>query len=94
MFVYSLYLSLSLCIIVAVVEVERLWFRFRQMGADKNGFVPAKVLDKGELSQDIFAKNILGNLPKERDGSLSFVVYLRLMQWAENSDIDSKLKGN
>jgi hypothetical protein len=44
---------------VAVVEVERYWFRFRQLGADKNGFLPAKVMEKGEITQDIFVKNVL-----------------------------------
>lgn len=31
-------------------------------------------------------------MPKEKDGSLSFVVFLRLIQWSENSDLDEKLK--
>ena len=44
---------------MAVVEVERYWFRFRQLGADKNGFLPAKVMEKGEITQDIFVKNVL-----------------------------------
>lgn len=43
---------------MAVVEVERMWFKFRQLGADKNGFLPAKVVEKGDFNQDIFVKNV------------------------------------
>jgi hypothetical protein len=43
---------------VAVVEVERLWFRFKQLGADKNGYISKKLLEKGELGQDAFVKNV------------------------------------
>lgn len=77
---------------LAVVEVERLWIRFKQLSPDKNGNIPQKTLDKGEFSQDVFIKNIISNLPRERDGSLSFMVFIRLLQWLENSPSDEKLK--
>jgi hypothetical protein len=34
---------------------------------------------------------IIDVLPKEKDGSLSFVVFLRFIHWIENSDIETKL---
>ena len=43
---------------MAVVEVERLWNRFKQLGPDKNGNIPQKVLDKSDLFQDTFVKNV------------------------------------
>ncbi len=43
---------------MAVVEVQRFWSRFKQLGCDKNANLPKKVLEKGELSQDAFVKNV------------------------------------
>jgi hypothetical protein len=45
--------------IVAVVEVQRLWSRFKQLGCDKKGYLQKKVIDSGELSQDVFMKNVI-----------------------------------
>lgn len=44
---------------MAVVEVQRLWIRFNQLNCDSKGFLPKKQLEKGELSRDIFIKNVL-----------------------------------
>jgi hypothetical protein len=30
-------------------------------------------------------------LPKEKDGSLSFVIFLRFIHWLENASVDTKL---
>jgi hypothetical protein len=43
---------------VAVVEVQRFWTRFKQLGCDKNGNLPKKAIEKGELNQDPFVKNV------------------------------------
>ena len=31
-------------------------------------------------------------LPKEKDGSLSFIVFLKFLRWAENAEDDEKIK--
>lgn len=43
---------------MAVVEVQRLWTRFNQFGCDRNGNLPKRSLDRGELVQDAFVKNV------------------------------------
>ena len=43
---------------MAVVEVQRFWARFKQLGCDKNGNLSKKLIDKGELSQDLFVRNV------------------------------------
>lgn len=35
----------------------------------------------------------MSNLPKEKDGSLSFLVFLKFMHWLESSDEEMKLRG-
>lgn len=43
---------------MAVVEVQRYWNRFKQLGCDKNGFISASVLEKGELNSDVMIRNV------------------------------------
>ena len=43
---------------VTVVEVERLWKRFEQLGANKHGIVTASALKDVPITSDIFAKNV------------------------------------
>lgn len=43
---------------MAVVEVQRFWYRFKQLGCDKSGNLPKKIIEKNELSQDLFVKNV------------------------------------
>lgn len=35
---------------------------------------------------------IIANLPKERDGSVSFLVFLKFVQWTEQASDEEKLK--
>ncbi|CAF0728665.1 unnamed protein product [Brachionus calyciflorus] len=77
---------------LAVVEVQRLWIRFNQLGCDAKGYLPKRQIERGELSRDIFMKNIISNIPKEKDGSFSFLVFLKFMQWVESADLQQKLK--
>ena len=42
---------------VAVVEVQRYWFRFKQLGCSKNGTIPASILEK-EFEGNAFSKNV------------------------------------
>ena len=44
---------------VAVVEVERLWDRFQQLGADKDGLLMAEKLQQHPVySNNVFVKNV------------------------------------
>ena len=51
---YTFHISLA----VTVVEVERLWKRFEQLGANKHGIVTARALKDVPITSDIFAKNV------------------------------------
>lgn len=77
---------------LAVVEVNRAWNRFMQLGGNKLGFIEKKALEKGELDQDVIIKNIISNLPKDKKGRLSFSVWLNFNRWLEEADTTSKLK--
>lgn len=78
---------------LAVVEIERLWYRFEQLGADKDGNIPATSLYRGELVSDPFTRMIIKHLPKEKDGSLSFTAFCRFVSWLEMASDDEKIKG-
>jgi len=43
---------------VAIVEVERLWYRFQQLGCNEDGVLKSDVLTKPPASTDVFAKNV------------------------------------
>lgn len=77
---------------LAIVEVNRAWNRFLQLGGNKLGFIDKKPLEKGELEQDVIIKNIISNLPKDKKGRLSFSVWLNFNRWLEEADTSSKLK--
>lgn len=37
---------------------------------------------------------IIANLPKEKDGSLSFLVFLKFIHWMDTADVENKLKSS
>lgn len=43
---------------VAVVEVERFWTRYKQLGCNKQGNLQPSTIEKGELNSDLFVKNV------------------------------------
>ena len=43
---------------VSVVEVERLWQRFQQLGCNADGVLEMGALNRPPASTDIFAKNV------------------------------------
>ena len=47
-----------LCISVNLVEVDRLWLRFRQLGCDANGMLSSSVFDTDPALDDILTKNV------------------------------------
>lgn len=42
---------------VAIVEVDRLWLRFQQLGCNEDGVLELEVLDRPPASNNIFAKH-------------------------------------
>jgi hypothetical protein len=44
---------------VAVVEVQRFWARYKQLGCDKNSNLGKKGLENPQLTQDSFVKNVI-----------------------------------
>jgi len=76
---------------LALVEVERLWKRFQQLGCDSSGALGPDVLTRSPASNDVFAKNVLGSLlgSKKR---ITFYTFLNVMKWAEERPAEDKLK--
>ena len=44
---------------MAVVEVQRFWARYKQLGCDKNSNLSRNALGRPELTQDTFVKNVI-----------------------------------
>ena len=49
-------------IAVAIVEVERLWFRFQQLGCNEEGILTAEIFRDPVIAQDVFMKNVISFL--------------------------------
>ena len=49
-------------IAVAIVEVERLWFRFHQLGCNEEGILTAEIFRDPVIAQDVFMKNVISFL--------------------------------
>ena len=47
-----------ICSLVSIAEVERLWLRFQQLGANKDGNLSSDVLSSPKLTTDVFVKNV------------------------------------
>ncbi|ELU16815.1 hypothetical protein CAPTEDRAFT_225193 [Capitella teleta] len=77
---------------LAVVEVERLWLRFQQLGCNKEGFLTSDVLLRPPASSDIFIKNIVTTFRKD-DGNIAFQTFLNAMKWAETTTMEHKIRG-
>lgn len=43
---------------MAVVEVERLWMRFQQLGCTENGVLPRQAIERPGLKDDLLATNV------------------------------------
>ncbi|CAH1793636.1 unnamed protein product, partial [Owenia fusiformis] len=76
---------------LAIVEVERLWLRFKQLGCDKYGTLPGSKLNEPQLTQDPFFKNVLRSFRSD-DGDIAFQTFLNAMQWCEVSETEMKLR--
>ena len=51
---------------MSVLEVERLWSRFRQMGCNEDGFLSENAMTQPELTDNIFMKNVSNNDKESR----------------------------
>ena len=46
-------------IVVHYPQVERLWLRFQQLGADKNGILKASTIHKQHMSSNPFEEKVI-----------------------------------
>ncbi|GFN74764.1 ankyrin-3 [Plakobranchus ocellatus] len=76
---------------LSIAEVERLWLRFEQMGATKDGLLTPQVLASPALSSDVFVKNILKCF-KSADGNISFESFLKALKWCESQEMQVKAR--
>ncbi|CAF0924032.1 unnamed protein product [Adineta steineri] len=80
---------------LAVVEVERLWNRFKQLTGsnEQTKLNPDHNALPNELSNDIFVKNLLKHFPvsKTDQHSIPFGYFLTVMHWFDEASIHDKL---
>ncbi|CAF1013617.1 unnamed protein product [Adineta ricciae] len=80
---------------LAVVEVERLWNRFKQLtgSTEHTHLYPDNNALPNELSNDIFVKNLLKHFPRSKadPNSIPFGYFLLVMHWFEDASINDKL---
>ena len=50
--------NFCLFLTVAIVEIERLWYRFKMLGCNDDGILTSEVLQRPPASEDIFVKNV------------------------------------
>lgn len=77
---------------LSIAEVERLWLRFEQLGANKDGVLTSQTLTTPALSSDVFVKNILKCF-KSSDGNISFESFLKALKWCETQELQVKARG-
>ncbi|UJR21492.1 hypothetical protein I4U23_024576 [Adineta vaga] len=80
---------------LAVVEVERLWNRFKQLTGshEQTHLYPDKNALPNELSNDIFVKNLLKHFPRSKadPNSIPFGYFLLVMHWFDEATVNDKL---
>lgn len=76
---------------LAIVEIERLWYRFHQLGANNKGVLVWEDFEKSRTSQDPFMKNMLTTL-RDAHGNIPFQSFLNAMKWAEISEQEIKIR--
>ncbi|KAI0239948.1 hypothetical protein LSAT2_009347 [Lamellibrachia satsuma] len=75
-----------------LVEVDRLWLRFRQLGCDANGMLSSSVFDTEPALDDILTKNMLTAFGIQQDQDITFEQFLKIMSWATTSTLDNKIR--
>ncbi|XP_060071342.1 uncharacterized protein LOC132551246 [Ylistrum balloti] len=74
---------------LSIAETERLWFRFRQLGCNKDGVITDSIVQG--IKHDAFVKGILKMFLSSKK-KLTFENFLRGMKWCEAGDTDTKLR--
>lgn len=79
---------------LAVVEVDRLWLRFQQLGCNEDGVLELEVLDRPPASNNIFAKQILSSFVGRHGDRevITFETFLNALKWAEMTQEIDKIK--
>lgn len=80
---------------LAVVEVERLWNRFRQLTGSKDQtklYLNATAVPN-EIANDVFVRNFFHHFPRSKTGddSIPFGYFILAMQFLDNATIEKKL---
>ncbi|PAA80817.1 hypothetical protein BOX15_Mlig001396g1 [Macrostomum lignano] len=79
---------------LSVVEVERLWLRFQQLGCTSEGLITNDVLRKRSIySEDTFLRKFIGYLRDDfrSDGKVTFQNFCNAMYWIEKATARDKL---
>ncbi|CAD5125787.1 DgyrCDS13999 [Dimorphilus gyrociliatus] len=68
---------------LAVVEVERLWMRFQQLGCTENGVLPRQAIERLNLKDDLLATNVLKSLQTaySENEMITFHAFLLMNLW-------------
>lgn len=79
---------------LAIVEVDRLWLRFQQLGCNEDGVLELEVLERPPASNNVFAKHILSSFVTTRENQevITFEAFLGAMKWAEMAPEIDKIK--
>ncbi|XP_069124211.1 uncharacterized protein [Argopecten irradians] len=73
---------------LSIAETERLWYRFRQLGCNKDGIITESIVQT--VRHDAFVKGILKMFLSSKK-KLTFENFLRGMKWCEAGDTETKL---
>ncbi|KAL3876256.1 hypothetical protein ACJMK2_034124 [Sinanodonta woodiana] len=79
---------------LSIAEVERLWVRFKQLGADtKEGVITEAILKASPVQNDVFMRNILVKFMSGSTKKITFENFLKGLKWCEQADLEHKVRG-
>lgn len=76
---------------LSIAEVERLWFRFQQLGCDENGEILEANLQSLSIQDDAFSRNILKKFVQNK--KITFENFIRGLKWSETGTTEEKIRG-
>lgn len=76
---------------LSIAEVERLWYRFQQLGCNENGEIPEADLQSLPIQDDAFSRNILKKFMVNK--KVTFENFVRGLKWCELSSVEEKVRG-
>ncbi|XP_053318791.1 uncharacterized protein LOC128490760 [Spea bombifrons] len=74
---------------LSIPEVQRCWSRFLMLNPDTNGNVKRSCF----LSNDVFNKKILDQIPSAKDDGVTFQTYCSAVSWLARAPQESKIRG-